>query len=131
MKWRTITALACLIFFSVLLYILARSAQPFQYWLGAATLVVLVFVWALPFPAVSPNQVVPKVHFPGLNGLRFIAAFLVIVHHIEQAKLMKGMPSLWKSRHWGVFFTSTGELGVTFFFVLSGFLITYLLLIER
>lgn len=131
MKWRSLTALLCLILVLISLYILGRSAQSFQYWLGAATLVALIFVWGLPRPAVSPNQVLPKVHFPGLNGLRFIAAFLVIIHHIEQAKLIKGFPSLWNSPHWGPFVSNAGGLGVTFFFVLSGFLITYLLLVER
>ena len=35
-----------------------------------------------------------KVYFPSLNGLRFIAAFVVIVHHLEQIKLFFGLPSL-------------------------------------
>ncbi len=69
-----------------------------------------------------------KVFFPGLNGLRFIAAFAVVVHHLEQIKLFFGLPS--------VFYVYPvikimGELGVTLFFTLSGFLITYLLLVEK
>ena len=36
-----------------------------------------------------------KVYFPNLNGLRFIAALLVIVHHIEQGKSIYGLPSFW------------------------------------
>ena len=69
-----------------------------------------------------------KVYFPSLNGLRFIAAFVVIIHHLEQIKLFYGLPSLFFRVP---FFKIVGELGVTLFFVLSGFLITYLLLAEK
>lgn len=72
-----------------------------------------------------------SVFFPNLNGVRFIAALLVILHHIEQYKSifgkLYGFPSRW---HWN-FFRQIGPLGVFLFFVLSGFLITYLLLLER
>jgi peptidoglycan/LPS O-acetylase OafA/YrhL len=69
-----------------------------------------------------------KVYFPSLNGLRFIAAFVVIIHHLEQIKLFFGLPSLFHQWH---FIKIIGELGVTLFFTLSGFLITYLLLAEK
>ncbi|MGZ3866104.1 MAG: acyltransferase family protein [Bacteroidia bacterium] len=70
----------------------------------------------------------PKpLYFPNLNGLRFIAAFIVIIHHIEQLKNMFGLKSYWENYH--IFIL--GKLGVTLFFVLSGFLITYLLLEEK
>ena len=69
-----------------------------------------------------------KVFFPSLNGLRFIAAFVVIIHHLEQIKLFFGLPSLFFRWH---FIKIVGELGVTLFFTLSGFLITYLLLTEK
>ncbi len=69
-----------------------------------------------------------KVFFPSLNGLRFIAAFVVIIHHLEQIKLFFGLPSLFYKWH---FIKNVGELGVTLFFTLSGFLITYLLLVEK
>jgi peptidoglycan/LPS O-acetylase OafA/YrhL len=68
-----------------------------------------------------------KIYFPGLNGLRFIAAFLVIINHIEVAKLFCGYDNYMQYP----FFTSIGSLSVTLFFVLSGFLITYLLLDEK
>lgn len=67
-------------------------------------------------------------YFPNLNGLRFIAAALVIIHHIEQAKFKAGFDSLWLSSN---FIGIIGKLGVVLFFVLSGFLITYLLLLEE
>jgi peptidoglycan/LPS O-acetylase OafA/YrhL len=69
-----------------------------------------------------------SVFFPSLNGLRFIAAFAVIVHHLEQIKLFFGLPSLFFRWH---FIKIVGELGVTLFFTLSGFLITYLLMTEK
>lgn len=68
-----------------------------------------------------------NVYFPGLNGLRFIAATLVIIHHIEQIKSIFGFPSGWNNP----FVRSIGGVGVTLFFTLSGFLITYLLLKEK
>ncbi len=64
--------------------------------------------------------------FEGLNPLRFIAAILVVIHHSETIKKKNGMDNL----EWlGLF--RNGNNAVTFFFVLSGFLITYLLLKEH
>lgn len=68
-----------------------------------------------------------KVYFPGLNGLRFFAAMAVVITHIELLKGSFGLVSFWKNP---VIF-ELGSLGVYFFFVLSGFLITYLLLQEK
>ncbi|MFN5181417.1 MAG: acyltransferase family protein [Bacteroidota bacterium] len=66
------------------------------------------------------------IFFPNINGLRFIAAFIVILHHIEYTKLILGVKSVWTANGLGLIGTS----GVTLFFTLSGFLITYLLLSE-
>ncbi|WP_258098207.1 acyltransferase family protein [Marinoscillum pacificum] len=68
-----------------------------------------------------------KVYFPGLNGLRFFAASMVIFHHVEQYKFWSGMPSAWGNAA----VDSLGHQAVSFFFVLSGFLITYLLMVEH
>ncbi len=68
-----------------------------------------------------------KVYFPNLNGLRFIAALLVIIHHIEQMKSLLGFENNWSN----AVVVLIGKLGVVLFFVLSGFLITYLLLVEE
>lgn len=65
-------------------------------------------------------------YFKGLNGLRFIAALLVVIHHGEQIRMKYGLFNL-KS----LSICNLGGFAVTFFFVLSGFLITYLLLSER
>jgi peptidoglycan/LPS O-acetylase OafA/YrhL len=67
-----------------------------------------------------------RVHFPNLNGLRFIAAALVIVHHVEQFRGLFGLPNA--SGNPAI--SAMGQLGVLLFFVLSGFLITYLLVRE-
>ena len=69
-----------------------------------------------------------KIYFPNLNGLRFIAAFMVIVHHVEQFKSLFGLENVF---HESPFISIVGKLGVVLFFVLSGFLITYLLLVEE
>jgi peptidoglycan/LPS O-acetylase OafA/YrhL len=67
-----------------------------------------------------------RVYFRNLNGLRFFAAVAVIFHHVEQYKLWAKLPNLWGN----TFIDSLGHKAVSFFFVLSGFLITYLLLEE-
>ena len=68
-----------------------------------------------------------KLYFPGLNGVRFIAALLVIIDHTELFKSYLGMPTLWANSYSAYL----GAFGVSIFFVLSGFLITYLLLEEQ
>jgi len=68
-----------------------------------------------------------KIYFPNLNGLRFIAAFMVIIHHLEQVLSVFGHDNYWNNS----IILSIGGLGVELFFVLSGFLITYLLLTEE
>jgi peptidoglycan/LPS O-acetylase OafA/YrhL len=68
-----------------------------------------------------------RTYFPGLNALRFIAATLVIFHHLEQYKLWGNQQSLWGQ----TFIDALGHKPVSLFFVLSGFLITYLLLEEN
>ena len=68
-----------------------------------------------------------KVFFPNLNSLRFLAALLVIVHHIEQYKEILGLPNFYHNHT----IQLMSKIGVTLFFVLSGFLITYLLLVEQ
>ncbi len=69
-----------------------------------------------------------KVYFPNLNGVRFVAALGVIAHHIEQGKNMYGLDNIYTNSFVGGVF---GKLGIIMFFVLSGFLITYLLLKEK
>ncbi|SKC10100.1 acyltransferase family protein [Dyadobacter psychrophilus] len=68
-----------------------------------------------------------KRYFPNLNGIRCIAAMLVVFHHLEQAKHALGIANIYELP----IIQHAGRLGVGLFFVLSGFLITYLLLEER
>jgi peptidoglycan/LPS O-acetylase OafA/YrhL len=63
--------------------------------------------------------------FEGLSSLRFFAAFLVVLHHGETIRKKNGIVNF----EWLGLFRNGGN-AVTFFFVLSGFLITYLLLKE-
>ena len=60
-----------------------------------------------------------------MNGLRFFAAYLVVIHHSEHILLKNSIQNL---KAYSIF--NNGGLAVNFFFVLSGFLITYLLLKE-
>ena len=64
-------------------------------------------------------------YFKGLNALRFFAAYLVVIHHAEQIRMKYGLFHL---KEYSLF--NNGGLAVTFFFVLSGFLISYLLFKE-
>jgi peptidoglycan/LPS O-acetylase OafA/YrhL len=72
-----------------------------------------------------------KIYFPGLNGLRFLAAIAVIVVHIEQFKQLFGLTDgTTQSQFFLAPLLPTGIESVILFYVLSGFLITYLLLSE-
>ena len=64
-------------------------------------------------------------YFKGLNALRFFAAYLVVIHHAEQIRMKYGLFHL---KEYSLF--NNGGIAVTFFFVLSGFLISYLLFKE-
>jgi peptidoglycan/LPS O-acetylase OafA/YrhL len=68
-----------------------------------------------------------NIYFKGLNSLRFYAAFAVVIHHMEQFKSIVKI----KNFYYTPLIHNMGGLGVTFFFVLSGFLLTYLMLNEK
>ena len=64
-----------------------------------------------------------KIYLPGLNGLRAFAALSVVIAHLSLKGIADfGLPV--------VDDIPMAGFGVTLFFVISGFLITYLLLIE-
>ena len=71
-----------------------------------------------------------KIYFKGLAEIRALAAFFVIFHHIELYKHRDGLTSLYDTPL-SYFIDALGKNGVYIFFVLSGFLITYLLLVEK
>ena len=73
------------------------------------------------------------IYLSGLNGIRTIAAFSVMISHINLSLISFKINNIslfgftnGKQNSW-----SLGEQGVTMFFVLSGFLITYLLIQEK
>lgn len=63
------------------------------------------------------------IYFPGLNGIRAFAALVVVFVHTSNRLDMFGLKSLWSE--------DSARFAVTVFFALSGFLITYLLLVEK
>ncbi len=75
--------------------------------------------------AIESSQNSSLLHLPNLNSIRFIAALLVIFSHIELYREFMGQESLIAIM--GIF----AGFGVDVFFALSGFLITYLLIIEN
>src|SRR5882757_2529466 len=68
-----------------------------------------------------------KVYFKNLDVIRFFAAFLVLVHHSFFFKRDYSDSFAFVNNC----FEHTGRLGVNLFFILSGFLISYLLLVEK
>lgn len=75
-------------------------------------------------PTETPPR--PLVRLPSLTGLRFPAALLVFVYH---ASLQLPTTSLFTDQtfaaHYATAASQLGALGVTFFFVLSGFVLTW------
>jgi peptidoglycan/LPS O-acetylase OafA/YrhL len=85
---------------------------------------------------------------PGITALRLFAALAVIIGHIEMMKKVFGLPTLWYDlnniytaapiqyitqgkMHWSApLISHLGFNAVVFFFVLSGFLITHVLISE-
>src|SRR5690242_21110861 len=69
-----------------------------------------------------------KIYFKNLDGMCFFAAFLVILHHAQFFKDINPTPL---SSVFSPYLEQAGKMGVNLFFVLSGFLISYLLFAER
>ena len=65
----------------------------------------------------SPDQWAPRTTLPGLTGLRFVAAFWVLLYH--RREVFEGFPP------WFVAIINRGFVGVSLFFILSGFVLAY------
>lgn len=82
-------------------------------------------------PYDTADKAVVKDWYPSLNGLRAISIALVILHHLGRTtSVFKGL-STYKWLMPFIRFIQDGPLGVNIFFVISGFLITSLLLKEE
>lgn len=71
----------------------------------------------------SANSSAKALYLPGLNGIRALAASAVLVAHLNDHLLLheaSSLPAL-----------NSGRFAVSMFFALSGFLITYLLMLEK
>jgi peptidoglycan/LPS O-acetylase OafA/YrhL len=60
----------------------------------------------------------PRDHLAALTGVRFVAAILVVCFHVRQL-------SVQGASEWAQAVVNHGQVGVTLFFVLSGFILTY------
>ena len=68
-------------------------------------------------PGPAPASTAAGAQLPALTSLRFVAAFAVLVLHYRD--LLGPLPA------WLLRAIVGGQFGVTFFFVLSGFILTY------
>ncbi|MEO7768297.1 MAG: acyltransferase [Ferruginibacter sp.] len=72
-----------------------------------------------------------KQKYPSINGLRAMSITLVIIHHLSlQNNVFKNFSGVKWLRPFLLFITD-GQMGVNVFFVISGFLITSLMLQEQ
>jgi len=71
-----------------------------------------------------------KIYFKNLDGIRYIAAMMVFLQHVVLTTFILVLePGSVADRMVRIFFN--GGTGVSIFFVLSGFLITYLIITEK
>ena len=78
-------------------------------------------------PSITNTNLSNSSYLKGLDGLRFIGSFVILIHHIGSRKNVM-IESLLKHNS---ITQSMGNSIMTLFFTLSGFLITYLLLEEK
>jgi len=69
-----------------------------------------------------------KKYFHNFNGLRFYFATYILLAHIEEIKMVLHLPNFFRSYK---FVEPLGTSAITLFFTMSGFLISYFLLLEK
>ena len=77
---------------------------------------------------IKSTKLIPDKKYPSISGIRAISIVLVIISHLG------GFEKYFEINKWlrpFVYFLEDGQLGVNIFFVISGFLITTLLLLEE
>ena len=75
------------------------------------------------------NTAKEKLFFPNLDGLRFFCFFIVFLYHCNEA-IFRRINNVDEKAVVNFLFQN-GNTGVNIFFVLSGFLITFLLIKEK
>lgn len=78
---------------------------------------------------IKPLNTNPKIYFENLDGLRFVAFLMVFFQHglFNSFKILNINGTVYEKF---IYVLCNGGIGVSIFFVLSGFLITYLILVE-
>lgn len=88
----------------------------------------LIIIYITAEPEIRSIMEQPSRHyFPNLDGLRCIGVFIVLIAHLELMKAFFGYESSFKF----IQYPDLGNVAVTWFMVVSGFLITILLLKEK
>jgi peptidoglycan/LPS O-acetylase OafA/YrhL len=64
-------------------------------------------------------------NLPSLTGMRIFAALLVFLFHASLSKMLNPFEDEQVASYYAVLFKNTGWLGVSFFFILSGFVLTW------
>jgi peptidoglycan/LPS O-acetylase OafA/YrhL len=82
--------------------------------------------WAQPRGANDAYVGIERRELPALTSLRFFAAMYVVVHHLVNVALLWSQgPDANRSANWYLAWGTQGHVGVTFFFVLSGFILAW------
>jgi peptidoglycan/LPS O-acetylase OafA/YrhL len=82
--------------------------------------------WRQPRNADDSYVAIERRELPALTSLRFFAAIYVVVHHLINIALLHSQgENADRSATWYLSWGTQGHVGVTFFFVLSGFILAW------
>lgn len=83
-------------------------------------------VWQQPRGAGDSYVEIERRELPALTSLRFFAAIYVVVHHLVNVGLLHAQGAdADRDSTWYLAWATQGHVGVTFFFVLSGFILAW------